>query len=159
VSTTYRGQLLEFEFQYRDPWEYILNLIHDKSLASVSCWNSVRKIYCCSWEGLEERIIDEPNTADTWWEVDVSSSQSENELTEELIVSFQSSLPNNGPYPHCYLPLHFWLDKGLVTRWVKKYPMILRAAWLPKNIRNASGNGGGILLGYMPIVSGSKALR
>ena len=31
--------------------------------------------------------------------------------------------------------------------------MILRAAWLPRNIRNASGNGGGILLGYMPIVS------
>lgn len=31
--------------------------------------------------------------------------------------------------------------------------MILRAAWLPRSIRNASGNGGGILLGYMPIVS------
>lgn len=31
--------------------------------------------------------------------------------------------------------------------------MILRAAWLPRHIRNASGNGGGILLGYMPIVS------
>lgn len=31
--------------------------------------------------------------------------------------------------------------------------MVLRAAWLPRNIRNASGNGGGILLGYMPIVS------
>lgn len=71
----------------------------------------------------------------------------------------QSSLPDNGPYPHCYLPLHFWLDKGLVTRRVKKYPMILRAAWLPRNIRNASGNGGGLLLGYMPIVSCSKALR
>ena len=59
----------------------------------------------------------------------------------------------SGPYPHSYLPLHFWLDKGLVTRWVKKFPMILRAAWLPRIIRNASGNGGGILLGYMPIVS------
>ena len=119
MSATYRGQLLEFEFQYRDPQEYILNLIHNKSLASVSCWNSVRKIYCCSREDLEERIIDEPNTADTWWEVDVSSSQSENELTEELIVLFQSSLPNNSLYPHCYLPLHFWLDKGMVMRRVK----------------------------------------
>jgi len=35
--------------------------------------------------------------------------------------------------------------------------MILRAAWLPRNIQNASGNGGGILLGYMPIVSYSRA--
>ena len=147
---------MEFGFQYHDPWEYILNLIHNKSLASVSCWNSVQKIYCCSQEDLEECIINEPNTANTWWEVDVSSSQSERELTKELIVSFQSSLPNNGPYPHCYLPLHFWLNKGLVTQWVKKYPMILCAAWLPRNIQNASDNGGGILLGYMPIVSGSK---
>lgn len=30
--------------------------------------------------------------------------------------------------------------------------MVIRAAWLPRNIRNASGNGGGLLLGYMPIV-------
>ena len=76
----YHGQLLEFEFQYRDPWEYILNLIHDTSLASVSCWNSIHKIYCCVQEDLEERIINEPNMADTWWEVDVSHSQSEKEL-------------------------------------------------------------------------------
>jgi len=31
--------------------------------------------------------------------------------------------------------------------------MVLRAARLPRSIRNASGNGGGVLLGYMPIVS------
>jgi Plavaka transposase len=37
--------------------------------------------------------------------------------------------------------------------------MLLRAAWLPRNIRNASGNGGGILLGYMPIVSYSCRLK
>lgn len=41
----------------------------------------------------------------------------------------------------------------MVTRHVKKYPMVIRAAWLPRNIRNASGNGGGLLLGYMPMVS------
>jgi hypothetical protein len=74
VSAVYRGEHLEFEFQYRDPWEYILNLIHDKSLASASCWNSVRKFYCCGLENLEERIIDEPNTADAWWEIDVGNN-------------------------------------------------------------------------------------
>jgi hypothetical protein len=31
--------------------------------------------------------------------------------------------------------------------------MILRPGWLPRRIRNASGNGGGVLLGYMPMVS------
>ncbi len=37
-------------------------------------WNSVKKYYCCGDH--EERIYDEPNTADTWWAVDVSSSGS-----------------------------------------------------------------------------------
>lgn len=64
----------------------------------------------------------------------------------------KSQLPDSDIFPHSYLPLHFWLDKGLVTRRVKKYPMLLRPAWLPRHIRNASGNGGGVLLGYMPIV-------
>lgn len=64
----------------------------------------------------------------------------------------QDELPDSDPYPHCYLPLHVWLDKGLVTRHVKKHPMILRALWLPDIIRNASGNGGGVFVGYMPVV-------
>jgi hypothetical protein len=74
----YRGERLEFEFEHRDPWEYILTLIHDLSLESVSSWNSVQKFYCYrvgsdSEEHVEERVIDEPNTADAWWEIDVSS--------------------------------------------------------------------------------------
>ncbi|KAJ3488350.1 hypothetical protein NLJ89_g11626 [Agrocybe chaxingu] len=131
VSASYRGKIYEFEFEYRDPWEWILALIRDESLAPMSMWNSVKKFH--GSKGHEERIFDEPNTADTWWNVD-------------------SELPETDAFPHCYLPLHLWLDKGLVTRRVKKYPMILRAAWLPCQIRNASGNGGGILLGYMPMI-------
>ena len=37
----------------------------------MAMWNSVRKYYCAG--DLEERIYDEPNTADAWWDVDVSS--------------------------------------------------------------------------------------
>ncbi len=40
----------------------------------------------------------------------------------------------------------------MVTRRVKKFPMVLRPVWLPRQVRNASGNGGGLLLGYMPVV-------
>jgi len=68
------------------------------------------------------------------------------------IFLFKSELPETNDFPHCYLPLHFWLDKGLVTRRVSKYPMVLRPAWLPRRVRNGSGNGGGVLLGYMPMV-------
>jgi hypothetical protein len=38
---------------------------------SVHMWNSVKKYYC---EGnFEEQLFDEPNTAETWWNVDVCS--------------------------------------------------------------------------------------
>jgi hypothetical protein len=38
---------------------------------SVHMWNSVKQYYC---EGsFEDRIFDEPNTAETWWDVDVCS--------------------------------------------------------------------------------------
>lgn len=64
------GEVQTFTFEYRDPWEWILSLVQDESLAPINMWNSVRKYYCCG--GLEEQIYDEPNTADTWWAIDVS---------------------------------------------------------------------------------------
>ena len=149
VSGTLDGKVHSFTFEYRDPWEWILSLVQDESLAPTHMWNSVQKYYCRG--DFEERIYDEPNTADTWWAVDVSSSSP---WTHYLLTIFlKSELPEKDEFPHCYLPLHFWLDKGLVTRRVSKYPMVLRPVWLPRRIRNASGNGGGVLVGYMPMVS------
>jgi hypothetical protein len=69
VSAEFDGEIYNFTFQYRDPWEYICSLVGDESLMSVHMWNSVKKYYC---EGtFEEQIFDEPNTAETWWNVDV----------------------------------------------------------------------------------------
>jgi hypothetical protein len=70
VTGTLDGKVHSFTFEYRDPWKWVLSLIQDKSLAPMNMWNSVRKYYCCS--NHEERIYDEPNTADTWWAIDVS---------------------------------------------------------------------------------------
>lgn len=70
VSAEFDGKVYNFKFQYRDPWDYISSLVNDESLMSVHMWNSVKKYYC---EGdFEEQIFDEPNTAETWWNVDVS---------------------------------------------------------------------------------------
>ncbi|KAF8798516.1 hypothetical protein BYT27DRAFT_7122910 [Phlegmacium glaucopus] len=70
VTAIYLGKVYEFTFKYRDPWEWILSVIQDESLAPMAMWNAVRKYYCSG--DFEERIYDEPNTADTWWNVDVS---------------------------------------------------------------------------------------
>ncbi|KAJ7119998.1 hypothetical protein C8R46DRAFT_1149767 [Mycena filopes] len=135
VFAKYKGVTQEIKFEYRDPWDWITNLLDDATLSSTAMYNSVRKFYC---EGSidvvhEERVIDEPNTADTWAE-------------------YESELPEPDPYPHCFLPLHWWLDEGLVTKRITMHPMVMRAVIQPGNIRNASGNGGGVLVGYMTAV-------
>jgi hypothetical protein len=45
------------------------------------------------------------------------------------------------------------MDEGNVTKRVKKHPILLHAGFLPSEIHNASGSGGGVLIGYMPVVS------
>ncbi|KZV78325.1 hypothetical protein EXIGLDRAFT_593318, partial [Exidia glandulosa HHB12029] len=127
VSVRYRGKDYEHEFLFRDPWRWSVSLVGDPSLSKTHIWNASRKYYC--EEGKEDRLIDETNTADTWWKL------------EEML-----------PDGHFLLPLHLWLDKCRVTSKVKMHPMVLRPLWQPSEIRNASGNGGGILLGYMSII-------
>jgi hypothetical protein len=69
VIVPYQGSEHRFDFEYRDPWRWITTLVTDESLAAASTYNSVKKFFC---EGIRaERLWDEPNTADTWWEIDV----------------------------------------------------------------------------------------
>ncbi|KAK6984149.1 hypothetical protein R3P38DRAFT_3232422 [Favolaschia claudopus] len=125
------GEPKKYTFYYRDPWEWILSLVTDPGLARVSQWQSRRLYYCEN--GQMERYVHEPFSADCWNDVD-------------------SELPPANPFMHCWLPLHIWLDKGLVTSHVKMFPIVLRALWLPSEIRNASGNGGGVIIGFMVMV-------
>ena len=67
VSSTLDREVHSFPFKYQDPWEWILSLVQDESLAPTHMWNSVKKYYCCGDH--KEHIYDEPNTADTWWAV------------------------------------------------------------------------------------------
>ncbi|KAJ7084993.1 hypothetical protein C8R44DRAFT_753060 [Mycena epipterygia] len=114
------------------PENTVFRLLEDDTLGPHMIFNSVRKYYCkgthevtwCEW------VIDEPNTADTW-------------------AKYESELSDADPYPHCLVPLHAWLNEGLVTKRVTMHPILLRALCLPADIRNASGNGDSVLLGYM----------
>jgi Plavaka transposase len=67
-------------------------------------------------------------------------------------------MPNDPDLPTCFLPLHLWMDKGKVSSTVNMHPILLRAGFLPNQIRNGSGNGGGVLIGYMPKVGSPKYL-
>ncbi|KAJ6461691.1 hypothetical protein C8R45DRAFT_841971, partial [Mycena sanguinolenta] len=131
VQASLWGVEKKYTFFYRDPWEWIRSLATDSSLARVTAWKSRHMFYCEN--GHRERFIAEPWTAERWYKAD-------------------SELPMPNPYPNCWVPLHVWLDKGLVTKHVKMFPIVARPLWLPSEIRNASGNGGGVFLGFMVMV-------
>lgn len=137
VAAEYKGQMREFTFPYRDPWEWIVMLLQDPTLALELHLFSCRKYFCDTENDIEERLIDEPWTADAWASVD-----------DEFTPLMQTS----PLLPHCYAPVLVWLDKTGVSESVKLHPILARALFLPEIIRNASGNGGGILLGWMPII-------
>jgi hypothetical protein len=69
VSAEYNGKTFEFEFQYRNPWEWICSLVTDSSLCDRIAWYPVRKYL--HENGRVTRLIDEPYTANKWWEVQV----------------------------------------------------------------------------------------
>ncbi|KAJ7048129.1 hypothetical protein C8F01DRAFT_1072674 [Mycena amicta] len=131
VSAELWGEEKHYSFVHRDPWEWLRDIVTDPALARVMAWKSRRCFF--TERGQRERFVDEPFTADTWCDVD-------------------DELPKSNPFPHCWLPLHIWLDKGLVTKHVTMFPIVLRLLSLPSEIRNASGNGGGVLIGFMVMV-------
>ncbi|EGO29424.1 hypothetical protein SERLADRAFT_433403 [Serpula lacrymans var. lacrymans S7.9] len=133
VSAVYLGETFHFSFVYRDPWEVYCDWIMDASLSSMIFWYPCKKFFCRrnGRVTLKTRIYDEFSTGNRWWDI-------------------QDQLPKDD-IPHCFLPVSLWLDKGNVTKRVRKHPMIIRPAFLPREVRNASGNGGGVLIGYMPV--------
>ncbi|KAJ7493651.1 hypothetical protein FB451DRAFT_1164530 [Mycena latifolia] len=126
----FRG-LFEVDIEFRDPWRIMKDWVCDPTLAPVSTWFSQEK-FLCSRGTIEysNPLYDEPWTGKTWREVD-------------------NGLPSGGKYPSCFLGLHVWLDKGLVSTKVKMHPILFRACWIHSTTRNASGNGGSTLAGFV----------
>ncbi|KAJ7811933.1 hypothetical protein B0H13DRAFT_1666520 [Mycena leptocephala] len=119
------------EVEFRDPWSIITQWVCDPTLAPVSTWFSQEKYLCVNGTmDLSNPLYDEPCTGETWQRVD-------------------DDLPGDGYYPSCFLGLHVWLDKGLVSTKVKMHPVLLRGCWINSATRNGSGNGGSPLVGFV----------
>ncbi|KAJ7657002.1 hypothetical protein DFH06DRAFT_1410572 [Mycena polygramma] len=134
-EATFEGEPWHFKFFYRDPWEWLLDLVSDPTLVDEIVWYPSRKYLVV--DGVRQRLRDEAYNSDTLWEM-------------------QSALPFVPGIPHCLLPMLLWLDKGRVSSHTNMHPMILRPLFLRSKIRNASGNGGGELAGFMVQVRDRK---
>ncbi|KAJ7278287.1 hypothetical protein C8J57DRAFT_1713178 [Mycena rebaudengoi] len=137
--------MYEVSLDFRDPWKVVQGWVCDKTLAPHSTWFSVKKYKCRGGTVVEhrEQLFDEPCTGKNWWDID------------DLLPG-----PKEGLYPSCYLPIHIWLDKGQVsTKYASQVQVpatcvanggvLIRGLWINSAIRNATGNGGCALLGYI----------
>ncbi|PPQ82862.1 hypothetical protein CVT24_008300 [Panaeolus cyanescens] len=123
------------DFWYRDIWACVVEWIEDPLLAEHFRWDAVR-IY--KYDGKQfVRFVDEPWTANRFWE-------------------FQSLLPDNPEAKPLGLILYADTTKLSSFGTEKGHPIILRCANLVSEIRNSDGIGGGIVVGWLPIIEVSE---
>ncbi|EPS99113.1 hypothetical protein FOMPIDRAFT_12620, partial [Fomitopsis schrenkii] len=114
----------------RDLWDWAMDNLLDSRLTPHWNFDSTRLF---KWNGVKwVRFRHEPWTADLMWNV-------------------QSSLPDDGT-PFGFI---IYADKTKLSSFgtEKGYPVLVRCAHLPIEIRNGSGIGGGGLVGWLPLVS------
>ncbi|KAI0336130.1 hypothetical protein GY45DRAFT_1291847 [Cubamyces sp. BRFM 1775] len=129
LTVRYKTEDRMYEMHSRDPFEWAITLVKDPLLAPHFVWHSQR-LY--KYTGKEwERFVDEPSTADRWWDVD-------------------SALPEGGS-ALCYI---LYADKTRLSSFgtQKGYPIMARLANLSSHIRNGDGHGGGQIIGFLPLV-------
>jgi hypothetical protein len=73
---TFEGELWPFKFFYRDPWDWLLDLVSDPTLADEIVWYPSRKYLVVDRN--RQRLRDEPYNSDQWWEMQVRSFPSLN---------------------------------------------------------------------------------
>ncbi|KAI0826546.1 hypothetical protein BC628DRAFT_1536449 [Trametes gibbosa] len=133
ITVTYGDHKRDYVVYCRSLWEWALRLLKDPALAPLFVWHAI-KLY--KWDGQEWiRFIDEPHTADLWWQI-------------------QSLLPAGG-VPLCFI---LYADKTRLSSFgsQKGYPIVARIANLPVDIRNGNGYGGGQVVGLLPVVEDEK---
>ncbi|KAG1756155.1 hypothetical protein EDD22DRAFT_981579 [Suillus occidentalis] len=129
ISVPHQGEAHEYKMYSRCLWSWALDLMRDSRFAPHFTFDA-QHLY--KFNGARfVRFIDEPWTANAFWDA-------------------QSRLPQDAK------PLAFILyaDKAKLSSFgtAKGYPIIVRIANLPVEIRNSTGVGGGRVVGWLPIV-------
>ncbi|KAE9407194.1 hypothetical protein BT96DRAFT_963207 [Gymnopus androsaceus JB14] len=128
IPVSYRDKMESVELHYRPVWEWLQELLSDRDIVSQMQWDACRQYRL--------RFVHEAWSANQWWAI-------------------QSSLPP-GAVPLC---LVFYADKNKLSSFgtAKGYPVIVRCANLPMNIRNGAGIGGGHVVGWLPVIAEDAA--
>ncbi|KAG1895695.1 uncharacterized protein F5891DRAFT_1193859 [Suillus fuscotomentosus] len=129
ISVPYDSKMREFDVYYRDLWDLTTDLLRDPNLFPHFQFDAQ---HLSKFNGQTfVRFVDEPFTAEDFWNV-------------------QSQLPQDAK------PLAFILyaDKTRLSSFgtAKGYPVVVHLANLPTDIQNGRGVGNGYIVGWLPIV-------
>ncbi|KAH6880256.1 hypothetical protein BKA70DRAFT_1126649 [Coprinopsis sp. MPI-PUGE-AT-0042] len=129
LTLTYQKEECKFDVWSFDLWEWVLQLLRDPFYVSQMRWHALR-LFRHNGQTFE-RFINEPWTANYWWQV-------------------QDKLPEGG-VPFCII---LYADKTKLSTLgtAKGYPVYARDANLPIEIRNSDGLAGGRMVALLPIV-------
>lgn len=151
MSVNYKNDDVPFDMYARPIDQWCLELLDNLPIISQFHWDAERHY---KYNGMRwVRFIDEPWTADEWWEVQVfnlSICKYCVNTDTMMFATYQSALPV-GAVPFCIV---LYADKTRLSSFgtAKGYPVIARSANLPAEMRNSTGFGGGRLVGWLPIV-------
>ncbi|KAH6871585.1 hypothetical protein BKA70DRAFT_1130952 [Coprinopsis sp. MPI-PUGE-AT-0042] len=129
ITVPYRDEDYKFDVWAFDLWDWVLQLLHDPVYISQMRWDALRLFHHNGHTF--ERFINEPWTANQWWQV-------------------QDNLPDGG-FPFCII---LYADKTKLSSigTAKGYPVYARDGNLPIDIRNSDGFAGGRMVALLPIV-------
>ncbi|KAF7789434.1 hypothetical protein EIP86_000378 [Pleurotus ostreatoroseus] len=129
-TQAYKKEKYSFDVYYRDLLPWMLGLIADVNLAPHLRWDA-SKLFKRRPDGTWMRYVHEPWTGDLWWKL-------------------QSLLPIGGKG----IFLAIYADKTRLSSMghVQGYPLMGVLLNAPVEIRNGSGFGSGMILGWLPIV-------
>ncbi|KAJ3536941.1 hypothetical protein NM688_g6767 [Phlebia brevispora] len=133
---TFKGVRRTYEFFRRDLWKVALSYIRDPILAPHWTWEPIR---LSKWDERKHdwvRFIDEPITADKLWDV-------------------LPTLPKRGiPFA-----IYLYADETRLSSFGSQqgYPIIMRFPQLDSKLSNGSAYGGGMIVGFLPILKGKAA--
>ncbi|KAJ3500632.1 hypothetical protein NMY22_g19198 [Coprinellus aureogranulatus] len=125
----YAGEPVSIDVWVRPLWDWCLELVDNPDIVSQFHWNAEK---ISRHDGVEfVRFFNEPWTGNTWWEIQL---QLPGDASPIFIVLYADKTKLSS----------FGTRKG--------YPVYVRCANLPANIRNGKGLAGGRLVGWLPIL-------
>ncbi|KAJ8462259.1 hypothetical protein ONZ45_g18001 [Pleurotus djamor] len=131
ITVPFDDKEVPFDVWKRPIWDWIMKVVQDPRLAPHFEWDA-KQLFKFDGETQDwVRFYEEPMSGDLCWKI-------------------QTTLPNGGKP----LILILYADKTRLSMFgqAKGYPVILRIANLPAHIRNGDGLGGGVMVGWLPVI-------